>query len=142
VEVQAKWRSGCIFKADAQKVYEEIGDNSITPEEVIEIAKNKKSELHKCFEWDDKIAGQKFRLQQARQVLNNLVFIPVKKEEQPVRIFSYTPETGYKPTIQMVVNMDEYQSLLAQAKRELLAFERKYSTLSELQEVFDAIEAL
>lgn len=142
MEVQAKWRTGCVFQADAQKVYEEIGDSSITPEEVIEKAKDKKSELHKCFEWDDKVAGQKFRLQQARQVLNNLVFIPVEKEEQPIRIFSYTPETGYKPTVQMVVNFDEYQNLLAQAKRELLAFERKYSTLSELQEIFDLIGTL
>ena len=140
--VEAKWRVAGIFKADAQKVYEEIGDNKISAEELLDRARNENTELHKCFEWDNNKAAEKYRLQQARQVLNSLVFIPVETSEQPVRVFSYTTETKYKPTIQMVRNMDEYTLLLAQAKRELDAFKIKYKTLKELKGVFDAIEEL
>lgn len=140
--VEAKWRVAGIFKADAQKVYEEIGDNEISAEELLDRARNENTELHKCFEWDNNKAAEKYRLQQARQVLNSLVFIPVETSEQPVRVFSYTTETKYKPTIQMVRNMDEYTLLLAQAKRELDAFKIKYKTLKELKGVFDAIEEL
>lgn len=140
--VEAKWRVNGIFKADAQKVYEEIGDSEISAEELLERARQDDTELHKCFEWDDAVAGEKYRLQQARQVLNSLVFIPVEETEQPVRIFSYTQETKYKPTIQMVVNIDEYQSLLAQAKRELDAFRKKYNSLTELHELFELIDIL
>lgn len=140
--VEAKWRVAGIFKADAQKVYEEIGDNEISAEELLDRARNENTELHKCFEWDNNKAAEKYRLQQARQVLNSLVFIPVETSEQPVRVFSYTTEMKYKPTIQMVRNMDEYTLLLAQAKRELDAFRIKYKTLKELKGVFDAIEEL
>ena len=59
------WRVDGFFKADAQKCYEEMGDSDISPEEVLEKAKDKNSELHKCFEWDDTVAANKYRLQQA-----------------------------------------------------------------------------
>ena len=140
--VEAKWRVNGIFKADAQKVYEEIGDSEISAEELLERARQDDTELHKCFEWDDAVAGEKYRLQQARQVLNSLVFIPVEESEQPVRIFSYTQETKYKPTIQMVVNLDEYQKLLAQAKRELASFRVKYNSLVELHDLFEVIDRI
>lgn len=142
MNIKAKWRVAGLFKADAQKVYEEIGDNEISAEELLDRARDKNTELHKCFEWDNDKAAEKYRLQQARQVLNSLVFIPVETSEQPVRIYSYTPETKYKPTIQMVVNLDEYANLLKQAKHELDAFKIKYKTLKELKGVFDAIEEL
>ena len=136
------WKINGIFKADPQKVCEEIGYKETTPEEVLNKARNEESELHKCFEWNDEIAGEKWRLQQARQVLNMLVFRPKERPDTPVRVFSYTKETNYKPTIQMVVNLDEYQELLKRAKFELQAFKNKYKTLSELKGIFDLIEEL
>ena len=63
------WKIEGIFKANAQKCYEEISKlNRITPEDILNQAKDINSELHKCFEWDDTIAANKYRLQQARQV--------------------------------------------------------------------------
>lgn len=140
--IEAKWRIDGLFRADPQKVYEEIGDNATTPEQVLEKAKDENSELHKCFDWDNEIAGEKWRLHQARNVINGLVFVPKENKEQPVRVFSYTPGTNYKPTIQMVVDMNEYTMLLKQARRELEAFKTKYKTLKELKVVFDAIDEL
>lgn len=74
--MQAEWRVKGIYKADAQKVADEIGNDKITPQEMIEKARNEQSELHKCFEWNDTIAAGKYRLQQARNVLAMLVFKP------------------------------------------------------------------
>ena len=68
--MQVQWKVNGIFKADAAKVYKEIGTDNVTPESVLEKAKDKKSELHKCFDWDDKSAANKYRLQQARQIIN------------------------------------------------------------------------
>lgn len=141
--LQVEWRVKGIFKADAQKVYEEIGDNQIAPQEMVDMARDENSELHKCFEWNDTIAAEKYRLQQARTILAMLVFRPQKEEEQSVRVFSLTSEKStYQPTKQFLVQADEYQDLLKRALAELEAFKRKYSTLSELEEVFRAIEAL
>ncbi|MCI8378663.1 MAG: hypothetical protein HFH72_09115 [Lachnospiraceae bacterium] len=139
--MKAEWRVKGIYKADAQKVADEIGNDKITPQEMIEKARNEKSELHKCFEWNDTIAAEKYRLQQARNVLAMLVFKPKTEEEQQVRIFSLTTEKSvYQPTKQFLVQSDEYQDLLKRALAELETFKRKYSTLNELEEVFKAIE--
>lgn len=141
--MQAEWRVKGIYKADAQKVADEIGNDKITPQEMIEKARNEQSELHKCFEWNDTVAAEKYRLQQARNVLSMLVFKPKTEEEQPVRIFSLTTEKStYQPTKQFLVQADEYQDLLKRALAELETFKRKYRTINELEGLFEAIDAI
>lgn len=141
--MKAEWSVKGIFKADAQKVADEIGESKITPEELLEKAKDENTELHKCFEWNDGIAAEKYRLIQARQVITHIVFEKKAKEEVPVRCFQITTERNvYQPTKQFLVQENEYQSLLARAKAELESFVRRYSTISELENVFKAIEEL
>lgn len=141
--MQAEWKIKGIYKADAQKVADEIGDGKITPSEVLEKAKDVNSELHKCFEWDDSIAAEKYRLQQARAIIINLVYTPKTKEEQPVRCFQITTEKStYQPTHAFLVQKDEYQALLKRAMSELEAFKKRYQSLTELETVFNAIEEL
>ncbi len=142
--MQAEWKIKGIFKADAQRVADEIGENSITPEQVLEKARNdENSELHKCFEWNDGIAAEKYRLIQARKIIINLAYVPKEKTDEPVRCFQITREKSvYMPTKQFLVNNDEYQDLLKRAKVELESFKRRYATLSELETVFEAIESI
>lgn len=139
----AEWRVKGIYKADAQKVADEIGNDKITPQEMIEKARDEQSELHKCFEWNDTVAAEKYRLQQARNVLSMLVFKPKTEEEQPVRMFSLTTEKSvYQPTKQFLVQADEYQDLLKRALAELETFKKKYRTINELEGLFEAIDAI
>lgn len=142
--MQAEWKIKGLFKADAQRVADEIGENSITPEQVLEKARNdENSELHKCFEWNDGIAAEKYRLIQARKIIINLSYVPKEKTDEPVRCFQITREKSvYMPTKQFLVNNDEYQDLLKRAKVELESFKRRYATLSELETVFEAIESI
>lgn len=142
--MEVEWKINGIFKANAQKVYEEIGDRKVTPEEVLEQAKNDEySELHKCFEWDDSIAAEKYRLSQARQIIQLLVIKPEKKEEPLVRVFQITTETNnYQPTRLFLEQPDEYKALLQRAKNELAALKSRYKTLSELEKVFEAIDEI
>lgn len=140
---QVKWKLNGIFNADAQKVYEEIGDTQISPEEVLEKARKKKSELHKCFEWDDSIAAEKYRLNQARMLLRFLVIVPAKEDDEPVRVYQVTSERNvYQPTRLFLQNPDEYNALLRRAKNELIAIKNRYKSLSELEAVFAAIDEL
>ena len=130
--------------ADAQKVADEIVSigESATPEEIVEKARGTGTELHKCFEWDDTKAAEKYRLHQARQVIHHLV---IKQEEQSdekpeIHFFHKTENNaGYKTTMFIMSNPDEYQKLLARAYQELRWFKEKYKTLSELDEIFDLI---
>lgn len=143
----AEWKQ-CVehlYKGiDAQKVSDEIariGDNA-TPAQIVEAARDSGTELHKCFEWDDSKAAEKYRLQQARHVVCHLVIRETVAESRPpVRVYMQpSPGSGYQPTKLIVRNQDAYQSLLQTAYRELSAFRNKYSTLSELEEVLDAID--
>lgn len=144
--VIATWRFGInLFNADAQKVADEIGKigEDVTPAQIVERARDKTTELHKCFEWDDSVAADKYRLYQARKVVCHLVIkeIEEKGNSTPVRVFHKTERGGgYKPFELIVKNKTEYEKLLEQAMSELRAFKAKYHTLSELDEILALID--
>lgn len=142
--IVTSWKVKGIFKADAQKVSEEIAEigETVEPSEIVEKARNESTELHKCFEWRDDIAAEKYRLHQARNLLGNLVFEykdePTKQE--PVRLmFKTTENEGYKSINLIMQKPDEYKALLNRAYSELQAFKNKYRMLKELKEIFDLI---
>lgn len=141
------WRPGFegLFKGDAQKVANEIFEigEEVTPSQILEKARDKTTELHKCFEWDDSVAAEKYRLHQARQVVCNLVIKQdeVDKTAPQRRVLHKTEATGgYKPLSLIVKNQTEYEKLLEQAMSELRAFKIKYHALSELEEILAMID--
>lgn len=142
-----EWKVKGLYKADAETVYREItslGDK-FSPEDIVEAARDESSELHKCFEWNDEVAAQKWRLHTARMLVNQLVVRTKTSDNIPVavRVISSASEVNtYVPTKMLIKSESDYADLLARAKRELQAFQQKYSTLSELQEIFTAIDAL
>lgn len=137
------WRIQGYYKADAQKVAEEIGFGKFTPMEVLEKAKDETTELHKCFEWNDSIAAEKYRLEQAKNIIRMLVYEKETKEQEVVRYYAKTETKHvYQPTKQFLVQEDEYQGLLRRALAELEAFKNKYHTLTELEGIFEAMETI
>lgn len=145
--IKAKWKAGFerLFKADAQLVADEISsiEGDPTPDDVLNLARNENTELHKCFTWDDTVAAEKYRKYEARQILCKLVIVEENKpEDRPeIRVFYKVEDTeGYKPTEFVVKQDDEYAKLLERAYAELRAFKIKYSCLKELREIFDLID--
>ena len=132
------------YKVSAEDCYSELQTLSeITPKNVVDLARNKNSKLHDDFEWDNEIAGEKYRLSQAREMIQLLAFEPIKETHEPTRVYQISTEKAvYKPVEMILKNEDEYQNLLKRALAELQAFKKRYSTLIELEEVFKAIEEL
>ena len=103
--MNAEWKPGFagLHNADAQLVAREIiaiGE-SVTPEQIVNKARNADTELHKCFDWDDTTAAEKYRLHQARQVVCHLVIKEtIQKDKPPIRFF-FAPEngSGYQPQL-------------------------------------------
>ena len=138
-----KWKFDGLFAGDPKKCYDEIGNKQVTPEEVLNIAKNKKTELHKCFEWDDTVAANKYRLVQARQIIQSFVIVNTIDEKPRIRAFQITTTSNtYQPTRFFLQQQDEYAALLDRAKSELKAFRSKYKTLSELETIFEEIDKM
>lgn len=142
--IVSRWKVQGLYKADAQKVADEIltlGD-SVEPSAVVEKAKDENTELHKCFEWRDDIAAEKYRLHQARHLLCNLVIEKVEEQQvqEPIRLmFKTTKGEGYKPISLIMQEPDEYKALLNRAYRELAAIKQKYKILKELKDIFELI---
>lgn len=140
----AAWKIGCRISADAQKVADEILaiGSSATTAQILDKARDEQTELHKCFDWNDAEAAEKWRLQQARHIVCNLVIKEKSDTPRPeVRVFFKTDtDSGYKPTVLIMQDKDEYRKLLDLALAELNSFKVKYKTLVELDGVFDAID--
>lgn len=138
-----KWKVDGIFKADANECYREISSlEQITPKAILDFAKDEKSELHKCFEWDNDLAAEKYRTIQAGNVIRMLYIVPKNADAPPVRVLSRTSDTFYQPTRTFVKNPNEYEDLLKRALSELESFRLKYKTLSELEQVFEQIDLI
>ena len=142
----ATWRTPGVFKADAQKVCDELRQigEEFSPEDIVQAAEDESKELHKCFEWNDTKAANNYRLYQARVLTSQLIFRREVSDEEPppapVRIFNKTDNTsGYKIPERTFKVQEEYEALLQRAYSELRAFKAKYQALSELSEILALI---
>ena len=137
------------YGADAQLVGEELEqierNSTITPEHVVEYAeRHKDSELYKCFEWDDKEASKKWRLNQARLIITSIT-LEIKEEPKKVqRVYvnvkdKDTEERTFKSINEVLKNDEEYQQLIDKAKKELEGCRDRYADLLEKEDLKDII---
>lgn len=117
---------------------------SVTPKLIVDDARPKTALLHKCFEWDDAEAAEKYRESQAGFILRNLVNVSVTQspELSEVRAFVNVVKEGDSKFVSVTTAMsnDEMrQHVLKTALSELMAFKKKYGQLEELAEVFAAL---
>lgn len=150
------WKTGYRSRANAQKVTDEIlsinGSLNVTRKEIVDMARTEDTELHKCFEWNDTIAAEKYRLEQAGEIIRHLVIKrteeQIKEGKPEIRMFHHVEfenedgetERAYRPIQYIVRNEDEYQELLKQAYAELHAFKMKYKSLKELDYILELID--
>lgn len=132
------------YKASAEDAYKEMSSlEKLTPQSLVDLARDDNSALHNDFEWNDSIAGEKYRNIQASEMIRLIVIQSEEAEHEPIRVFQKVEEAHtYEPVRLIVQHKDEYQALLRRAKAELKAFENRYKSLVELQEVFKEIDRL
>jgi hypothetical protein len=80
----------------------DLEDNGIlTPKSVVDDARKTKSPLHELFQWNDALAAEEHRLDQARAIIRSVEVI-VQMTETTIRVSSYVrdptlhPEQGYR----------------------------------------------
>lgn len=128
----------------ALKKLSRVHGGLLLPEVVVAAARPVASPLHEYFTWDDTEAAEKFRLVEARRLLNVTVeYLKHGKEETAYRVFcslsSDRREGGYRVTAQVMSNVQLREQLLEDAREEMKLFAKKYHALNELAEVFAAI---
>lgn len=144
------WKYGVYGKADPQLVGEELEiieqKGELTHLEVLEYAReNEDSELHKCFEWDDTIAGELYRRHQASHILSHISFVvsednkPKEKQKVYVSIVNKEEKRVFKNIERVVKNDEEYEQLLQSTQQALETLRLKYEKLIKKEDFKDLI---
>lgn len=128
------WKEGSRFgKADASSVATEIkGLGEATPEKIVEKAKAKTSAMHVCFDWDDKTAARKWRLDVAGHIARAIVkYDEPKDDEEPqhiIRAFECVQvedDRAYIPIENALTNEQWREEVFGNIHDSILSLEKK-----------------
>jgi hypothetical protein len=158
--LEIKWKQGARFSIDPEEAHACIEKvrlkkgGSIEAADVVAEAKKKTSPLHPEFEWDDKVAAHQHRLHRARVMMASVVVVreeapDVESRQYEVRVKTRAeadaagePVRVFQTTEQILEDPVQRDRFLARAFAELASFRSRYAGLSELAQVFTAIEDL
>lgn len=140
-----------ISKKDAVVIGDELdalrdSHGHVTARLVLERARRSRSKLHKFFDWDDTSAAEKYRLQQAGQLIRSIRVV-IEGDDQPQRemrayVNVVTEESRvYIPAIEAMSDEAYRQQLLDRALAELEAWRGRYDQMTEFAAIFDEIGA-
>ena len=125
----------------------------LTAENLLKNASKKSSSLYEFFDWDNSYAGEKWRLQQARSVINEVKIIVEDKElyafenvrievedlKQTTSVKKAINNREYKTIIE-IMNKEEYKvQLIQRALAEAVYWKERHSELIELSLIFSLI---
>lgn len=145
------WRPGSHVRLDAQLAGEEMErvrkahNGRLEPEMLVRQARSKRSALHDHFEWDDAVAAEKHRLDQAGALIRSLT-VDISKsnlESKPIRAFVNVEVGGDRHYVAIQTAMDSEElrhQVIQRAWRELKAWQERHAELVEFARVFAAIE--
>lgn len=144
-----QWKTGSrhiVSAAVAAEVMDMLAEeNRLNTKELVDVSRPEDAPLHCEFEWDDSIAAEKYREEQAGALIRHLT---VRIEENNLEFstrqyFMVQKEVNtYEPITVILKDEDKTAMLLDQAKRELQAFKAKYAGLKELAAVISAIDSV
>ena len=150
------WAVGSYFqKYDANEVKKELDiiekNDELTAEKVVNYARNKDTYINQMLEWNDSIAGEKYRQQQASSIIGGIRVKFIKddndekdeKEEIEARVFVTTEtekrKSKFKNIFSLTEELDQYALELKSAYKELNSIKRKYKGIVEIQELLKDI---
>ena len=130
---------------EVQKIY------GLTAESLLKKASKRSSSLYEFFDWDNSSAGDKWRLQQARTLINEIKVIVEDKEmyafeNVTVSVIDKEANTNnkfssreYKPIVEIMNNDGYRQQLIQRALSEAKYWKERHSELVELNPIFCSI---
>ena len=141
-----KWKEKAMVSADPQVAGEMCerldAVGNLTAKGLLDANRPIDAPLHKEFEWNDGIAAEKYREQQARHIIGSLIICP--EQSEPVRAFFKIESTGnrYIPVTTIMESADSTNRLKEIAISELKAIERKYRSIEALEKVWNEIDTI
>lgn len=119
----------------------------LTPEDILDDAKNGNSPLHSFFEWGDSAAAHQYRLQQARGLIRAVVAIYTREDDgkaairQKAYVHIKQGDTSHYREMSHAMSVKSTRdNVMGTAWRELQQWRAKYKDLQEFANVFAAID--
>lgn len=120
-----------------------FGSLNVDPKKIVNLARPRNSPIHKYFEWDDTLAAEKFRLSQARNLINAL-YVSVRGET--VRAYEsviVADRSSYVNIDEISQSDDLVNQVIQKAYQEALYWKERYQLYrSTFGEVFESIDKL
>jgi hypothetical protein len=152
--LEIKWKDGSRGKGDATACYAELErirglKGCLLPEDVVALASADNNPLHQEFTWDDSVAADKFRKEEARSLMRSIRVVYAEAPTIPTRAYHVTtqrvkpdekPRAVYQSVKEILADPIAKDELLSRAIRDALAFRKAYHALSELAQVFKAMD--
>jgi hypothetical protein len=115
-------------------------DGAIEAADIVKAARHATSPIHSMFTWDDKIAANLHREEQARGYLRALVVLSTNgKELSMPAMISLRGDSGYLATERVMSHDELRERLLAQALAEANSWMQRYKFLRELADIFELV---
>jgi len=138
-------------KEDAQEIGEAIErllkerDGQLRPEDVVEDSKNPLSIFNKYIHWDDESAANKWRIHQARNIINSIRIVIEDIDSKPlvnafVNITVLEQGKRYIAVKTAMNNKEYYKQLLDEARYEIEMWYKKYNLYPSLKKIMGDIE--
>lgn len=136
-----KWKLPGMYDVSAQtaveelsRIYQERGE--LQAADVVEESRPETAPLHGCFEWNDSVAAEKYREEQARGIIQCVVSVQntTKHGSMEVRAFVHV-EDSYRPTQVVISEKSLHDELLKSAIRDVEEFQRRLELFSSLRPV-------
>ena len=147
-----EWKTP-IYKVSAQDAGDHIEElrkeheDEYLPKVILEDSRPEDALLHPCFEWNDEIAAEKYRLQQSGNIIRNLTIVHVDNDQTPPKVLKLrayvstndgNDKANYQPITMALSNEVTRYQVLKNAVAELKRFEEKYKDMLTLAEILDA----
>ncbi len=117
------------------------------PEDYVEESRSTRSPTHKTLEWDDTVAGERYRLEQARMAMRCIVVHYASDDSEPrqVRALSSVVRddvTGYARTLDAMQDEVDKEYILDHALSGLKAWRKRWAELNEVPEARAAMRKI
>lgn len=125
-----------------QTIYDNVG--RLTPEDIVDAARDENHPLHERFEWDDGIAAEAWRRAQAHELIRSVRITYAEDEKgrpRTVRAFhALRTEKGhvYEPAEKVAADPFLSRLLMADMEREWKQLRRRYEEFEEFWRMITA----
>ena len=107
------------------------------PEELVDRARPADSQIHYLFEWDDTVAGERYRLEQARLYIARVEYVPALEREPLLVEMPTVRSRAAKLDAACLTGVDLTMCSVDRLYTELQDIRTRYSGCPDLQDILD-----